>query len=1080
MRSWSVVVAVVLGAIGVVAPTGPSDRVAAAPNDIVAVVVEGTGFGHGRGMSQWGAYGWAVDRAKSWTWILDHYYGGTVMSDVPAGGRIRVRLSSLDNLGTVGVVSHATGGVRWNGAARASMYAVETSPNIWSVYGSTSRACPGATGLTVPNGPIARGSGDDNGVRQIQRFLQVHHNGAIVVDGDFGPQTETILRSWQTARGLPADGIWNSDDATRARQIIGASGGSVSWTKLGSAAGPIVFTTPDGETSGSDAKLALGVCGPGGTVTHYRGRVDVLHTTDGNRVVNDVKVEDYLRGVVPKEISASWADAGSGKGREAVRAQAVAARSYGLQQNRYSYARTCDTQACQVYFGAASRQSAAGVARYVEDIRTDQAIAATANKVRRWPTGHPLSGQIVSTEFSASNGPRTAGGAFPPVDDTLGDSTAKNPNHRWTRILDADTLAAQYGLGSLTGASMTDAAAGNYRAFDGIWFNDLVLTGSNGGTFRQQAWDVRRTHDFPSPGFTVRVIRQDTVASDLALIGDSVGNSIAGSPSSELRTLLDGTVPTLRVDTLDSRFVTKTPPSPSGVGAANALPSGLDLVVVELGYNPSTNMAADIDAMMNALRARNVRRVAWVNMADLRVGPGGTSYYAAANAALRAATSRWTNLTILDWNAASTVPERPRWFVDGVHLTTTGQAQFALWLRSQILSLSPSHWLSPPEIIRVPVVGEQLVAPDGTVTEVPAGAAAVSMNVTVVDPVRQGFATVWPCGVPRPNASSVNYPGGTRVANGVIAPVGTDGSVCLYSHRGTDVVVDVSGWFPQGTVAGVTPERLVDTRDGTGGRTGRITPSTPMKIEVTGAAVTRPDGSATTVPADVGAVAINLLAIDPTDRGFLAAWPCDRPRPTASNVNFAPGQRVANGAVVPVAADGTICVYAHEPTDLVVDLTGWFPKTAGAFAPVTPSRIADTRDGTGVRRGRVTPGAPLVVKARGASVSVGGAAVAIPADATALAVNLTVVGPRGRGFATVWPCGRARPDASTLNFVPGARVANNLIAGIGTDGNICVYTHADADVVVDVAGWFTGTATFVPSTPDRLVDTRIALGPAPS
>ncbi len=149
-------------------------------------------------------------------------------------------------------------------------------------------------------------------------------------------------------------------------------------------------------------------------------------------------------------------------------------------------------------------------------------------------------------------------------------------------------------------------------------------------------------------------------------------------------TLTDGMFASFTVDTLVGRFITKTPPSPSGVQVAAGLPSNLDLAIVELGYNPSSNMAADIDAMMRALTQRGTKRVIWVNMAEIRTGSGGSSYYGAANAALQAARNRWPNLAIADWNAASAAAgvERVRWVSsDGVHLTTTGQAQFALWLR---------------------------------------------------------------------------------------------------------------------------------------------------------------------------------------------------------------------------------------------------------------------------------------------------------------------------------------------------------------------------------------------------------------
>jgi peptidoglycan hydrolase-like protein with peptidoglycan-binding domain len=400
-------------------------------------------------------------------------------------------------------------------------------------------------------------------VRQIQTFLNAFRVGSdatLTVDGSFGNLTAARLRDWQSDQGLTSDGLWNGDDAARARSLIGG-GGAATWIPLGNVNGPLRFTSPNGENSAAARDSVLGLCNGAGGVTHYRGSLEFRHEASANRVINDVKTEDYLRGVVPKEISASWANAGGGRGLHAVMAQAVAARSYALQPGRWSDA-ICDTQSCQVYFGAATRTTPTGPATRVEFDETDMAIALTAGKVRRWP-----SGAIVSTEFSASNGPRTAGGAFPPRDDTPGDGTATNPNHRWTRVLDADTLAAQYGLGTLTGATMVDAASAANQQFDGIWFNDIVLTGT-AGTRRIPAWDFRGVHGLPSPGFTVRIITRDTVTPSVALIGDSVGNSIAGTATSEFRTLTDGTFPALSIDVLDSRFITKTPPSPSGVQAA--------------------------------------------------------------------------------------------------------------------------------------------------------------------------------------------------------------------------------------------------------------------------------------------------------------------------------------------------------------------------------------------------------------------------------------------------------------------------------------------------------------------------------
>jgi peptidoglycan hydrolase-like protein with peptidoglycan-binding domain len=1077
MRRLALAVAAVLGAtLLTFAPGAMHTAEAAAPTDVVAVVVEGTGFGHGRGMSQWGAYGWAVDQGWNWVQILDHYYGGTTNGSI-GNPQITVRLDGLGSSNTVGLISHG-GGVTLNGVTRASMRAVRNGAGTYDILGSSSIACSVSSTLVVPDGPLVKGAQGD-AVRQIQQFLTVFGFNPGGVDGDFGNLTEGAVIRFQANRGLPQDGQWNPEEAGAARTMISA-GSAASFSYITTVAAP-VFTTTAGEPNAANT---LGVCQPNGSVVHYRGTIAVSNQAGTTRVVNAVATEDYLRGVVPKEISASWAQAGGGRGAQSVMAQAVAARSYGAQQNRYPYATTCDTQSCQVYGGAATRPVATGTATLVEDYRTDQAIAATAGVVRKWPNG-----AIASTEFSASNGPRTAGGVFTVRDDAPGDGTANNPNHRWTRILDADTLAAQYGLGTLTGATMVEAASSVYQQFDGIWFNDIVLTGSNGRTFRQQAWDFRGTHGFPSPGFTVRIITRDTVTSSVALIGDSVGNSIAGATTSEFRTLSDGTFPAMSINVLDSRFITKTPPSPSGVQAAAAVPIGTELAVVQLGYNPSNNIAADIDAMMGALAARGVRHVAWVNLADIRTS-GGASVYGPTNAALLAARSRWPNLTVLDWNGASAVPERVRWFSDGVHLTTTGQAEFAMWLRQSLVTMSPSIGgrLGPPRRIEISVAGRTVTAADGTVSTVPPNATAVSLNVAAVVPDGGGFVTVWPCSVPRPLTSNLNYTRGAIDGNGVIAPVDANGKTCIYSHVTTDVVIDIGGWFgpPDSSGSGftaITPKRLIDSREGIGVPLGRVRPESPVTLQVTGTAVQRIDGSNLAIPANAVAAAINVTAVTPSGPGYVTVWPCGVPRPVVSTVNFDTGDIRANGAIAPLGAGGTLCFYAHSPTDLVIDVVGWF--TAGAasasssFVSAVPQRWVDTREGLGSPT-PIRPSQPLQVQVTGRQMMVGGQLVAIPADAESVSMNITAIDPPAGGFATVWPCGTTRPLAANLNYPPGKVTANNVIATIGAGGTVCIYTHSDTQFVVDVTGWFNRTDTYAAVVPDRVVDTRYGVGPSPS
>ena len=95
---------------------------------------------------------------------------------------------------------------------------------------------------------------------------------------------------------------------------------------------------------------------------------------------------------------------------------------------------------------------------------------------------------------------------------------------------------------------------------------------------------------------------------------------------------------------------------------------------------------------------------------------------------------------------------------------------------------------------------------------------------------------------------------------------------------------------------------------------------------------------------------------------------------------------------------------------------------------------------------------------------------------TGAIVNLTVTEPTAPGFLTVYPgpCNPAnRPNASTINYVPGLTIANLAAVAVGADGTVCVYSSAPTKFIVDVAGWLGPTGTgFKGITPQRLVDTR--------
>jgi SpoIID/LytB domain protein len=379
-----------------------------------SLVVDGRGYGHGVGLSQWGAYGLATAHGWDWTAILAHYYGGTRLESATpadfaplASGRITVSLSALDGRATT-VVSDLEP-VRWvgdpSGGAYGALSVREVAGTVgrYQVWASATRGCPSS---------------------------------------------------------LPATG----------------------WQQIGESAGPVRLTTARADDPAATVRQLIGVCEPSGIVRTYRGGIVAANGTAGeDRTVNDVALEQYLRGVVPREVAGSWGDHANGAGMNALRAQAVAARSYALadgltsrSRTRYSYAKTCDTQSCQVYGGAATRPSAVPGGPYtmVEDARTDRAVAETAGRVLR-----AANGLIATAMFSASNGGRTAGGPFPAVDDP-GDSIPANPNHVWRVTIAASRVGSAWPqIGSFTGAQVTTRSGG------GTWggrADQVRVTGTTG------------------------------------------------------------------------------------------------------------------------------------------------------------------------------------------------------------------------------------------------------------------------------------------------------------------------------------------------------------------------------------------------------------------------------------------------------------------------------------------------------------------------------------------------------------------------------------------------------------------------
>jgi hypothetical protein len=347
-------------------------------------------------------------------------------------------------------------------------------------------------------------------------------------------------------------------------------------------------------------------------------------------------------------------------------------------------------------------------------------------------------------------------------------------------------------------------------------------------------------------------------------------------------------------------------------------------------------------------------------------------------------------------------------------------------------------------------------ASSGSITEVvvagragiPGQAGAVSLQVTITNPHRAGFATAYPCGTQRPTASNINFPPGESRSNLVLVPVGAAGKVCVYTHAPADVVVDVFGSFPSnGGWRTISPHRLRDTRS-----TGQVGAGQVVRVPVAGHGGVH--GSATSA-------SLSLTAVNARTPGYLTAFPCGEPVPTTSNLNYGAGAASANLSLVRLGG-GEVCIYSHATTDVIVDVTGWTDRS-DVFSAGTSSRLFDSRS-SGQRRGAGSVSRVRVGSGKGAAV-----------------LNITAAQSGRNGFLSAYPCSGTVPKTSNVNFQAGLARSNLVVMSPDAAGDICVFASAETHVVVDHLGWLAQGSGYSSVRPARLIDTRgLGSGPMPN
>jgi hypothetical protein len=328
---------------------------------------------------------------------------------------------------------------------------------------------------------------------------------------------------------------------------------------------------------------------------------------------------------------------------------------------------------------------------------------------------------------------------------------------------------------------------------------------------------------------------------------------------------------------------------------------------------------------------------------------------------------------------------------------------------------------------------------------IPAIAAAYSLNVTVVPHGSLAYLTIWPTGQTQPQISTMNSLDGRIKANAATVSAGTPNeAVSVYVTNTTDMVLDINGYYVAATDSALAyyplaPCRVVDTRkpnDPLGGPflQGDEERDFPVldSMCLQGITATAYSFNVTAVPHPAG-----------SGMGYLTVWPEGETRPLVSTLNNLTGTIVANAAIVAAGTGGDIAVYPNGNTDLVIDIDGYFapPGAAGlALYLITPCRVLDTRESGGLFSGELT-------------VNVSGSPCGLPPTAEAYVFNATVVPQGSLSYLTLWSDGTTRPLASTLNAIDGAITSNMAI--VPTDnGKIDAYAAGSTQLVLDISSYF--------------------------
>ena len=346
------------------------------------------------------------------------------------------------------------------------------------------------------------------------------------------------------------------------------------------------------------------------------------------------------------------------------------------------------------------------------------------------------------------------------------------------------------------------------------------------------------------------------------------------------------------------------------------------------------------------------------------------------------------------------------------------------------------------------------------------------------------------------------------IPNLVTVPLGQGGAVNIYNALGTvNVLADVEGYFapePPSDVTGefhpIAPVRVCDTRSNSptpACRAKGAVARTPLVVNVTGTGVDPiPATGAEAAVLNLTGVAgtkSTVLTVFPTNSSGTCAYNASH-APPFSTLNLAAGEVRANrvmvqlGPAVTGGADTSVCVYNATGTiNVLLDANGWFgtgtAKAGAQYQPITPTRICDTRSGSGLPCAGHTLGASaidtVVVAGEGALPSASASSPAV-----AVIANLTAIAPTKATYLTIYPADQTGHSVSDVSLSAGEVLPNLAVVKVDTtgdarNGDVNLFNAAGTvNAVVDIEGWFQNTYTS--GITGTASDTQTPAQPVPS